>query len=257
MWSVRRVSVWLFFSAILESLCGCSHPFMPLGDDQVVIAVRFTTAAKYLPADVIARICGTDPEACGQRIIDEDRYEPDTFHEETSTDSTSLYFHPKGPATPTIQPGSYSQSLLDYETVGDTAKIFFNDFPPSEVSFVQSFDVTYPPFEEPIHLSTSPALRVEWSPSIPGSTMFWRTVSLWASKENDPCNALEWTKHEDQTEDTGVLELPWEFFPSKLPAEGCDAMVIVERRAPGKLGEGLQGEIHASSHSAAFFRLFP
>lgn len=251
---------WVLFLVLAEAgLGGCSKPYMPMDDYELAVDVNMI-GVRFFPHYTLM-VCTSYPAECGQRKVDEDRYELDSVIGELVGFEFPVSFIPSGKETPLIREGCYGTVAA-----GDSpnfpperAWLAFNDYGKVEVNMPSSFAIKEPAHQlEEFSRSKDQAIRFSWDASGSDFLIHWRTQFYDNGLDGDPCNTRAWASVSGLQEDIGSFEIPMDAFPKDIPAEGCGVVVIVSRRSLGQLPSGIpKGFIHGDWPDQRVIRIVP
>lgn len=239
-------------------LGGCDNPFMPMDDYELAVDVNI------VPGDIFPHhsvmVCTSYPAECGQRKVDEDRYEPDCVIGEIPGLEFPILFYPSGKETRFIREGSYASYAGNTPNMPpEMAWIEFNDYGRVVVSMPSPFKIKEPAHHlEEFSRSKNQGIRFSWDASGSDFLIHWRTRPYDNGLDGDPCNTRSWESVSGLEEDKGAFEIPMDAFPKDIPAEGCGVVVIVSRRSVGQLPPGIpKGFIHGDWSDERVVRIVP
>ena len=141
---------------------------------------------------------------------------------------------------------------------GEAVRFLFNDFDYAEAIIPPALKIIEPPFLAEQTLGSGGTLHIAWESPKPNFPLHWEFFPLDNDPEEQPCDLLMWERLDGEAEDTGLLEIPLSTVPMNLPAEGCDAAVVLRRRCEGGLPPALPaGYVRAASTAGVIVRLLP
>lgn len=243
----------------LTMLIGCSPNYLPIGDHKVFIDA-------YFPLDepegtTQALFCTEDESVCGRR--EEEGYDPDEFVLYTDDDIANdldpfPYFWKKAKAQQgNMQAGRFEIGGVVANT-GDILRTSLNDLAWAEVKVPSRFSIITPDYFSEPSRKQAQTLDVTWEPSNQGFPMIWDLFLADLEPEETTCDLLGWKGAKGEVEDTGSLQIPLDGLPSEIPAEGCDAVLILRLRNEGTLPpEFPRGYVRSETLRGVVFRFMP
>ncbi len=243
----------------LTMLAGCSPNYLPIGDHKVFIDTF------VLQGDVggmtHALFCTADESICGRRETED--YDPDAFRLDTTynpglgiTDMPYFWTAAKE-RRGDMQAGIFEVLGVD-PNAGHIMRTSINDLAWAEAVVPPHFTFVAPDYFSELSRKAIQTLDVTWAPSHQGFPVIWDLFLADREAEEMPCDLLGWKGAKGEAEDTGSLQIPLDGLPEELPAEGCDAVLVVRLRSEGTLPpEFPHGYVRSEMLAGVVFRFMP